>query len=48
MDGDSGHRWLREVFARAAAVRAPDVHAGAQTRVGEKESGKGKKGRETA
>lgn len=48
MDGDAGHRWLREVFARAAAARTPDVHAGAQTRVGRQGSGKGKKRQETA
>lgn len=32
-DGDAGHRFLREVFARAAKEAASEVHTGARTRL---------------
>jgi DNA-binding transcriptional LysR family regulator len=33
-DGDAAHRWLRDVFARAAAEVAGDLHPAARTRLG--------------
>jgi DNA-binding transcriptional LysR family regulator len=33
LDGDPGHRWLREAFARAAREAAPDVHPNPRSRL---------------
>lgn len=34
MDGDPGHRWLRELLVHAVAVAAPDAHPSPRTRLG--------------
>jgi DNA-binding transcriptional LysR family regulator len=50
LDGDAAHRFLREVFVRAAAEAAGERHAGARTRldVTDPTSGQGRKRRPRA